>query len=332
VKIVIIGSSGRLGAALMRKFAGKFEVSGFNHAQLDLADPEQIQHKIDNLDFDILINCAAMTNVDLCETQREEAFRINADAPRVLAEICRDKNARLIHFSTDYVFDGEKREPYTEEDEARPISVYGESKRAGEKFVLQTQDRPASRPTGSRLDQSAGSPSSFNLGASGIASSDVEGAARLSRVRRHLVVRVSWVFGPDRPSFIDGTIKRARESDQVDAIADKFSAPTYTRDIAQMLPRFFDVDVGGILHFANSGECSWQEYAQWAIDCCHAEGVPLKARTIEPRRLIDMKNWVARRPVYSVLSTAKYRALAGVAPRSWRDAIADYIKNSYSKK
>jgi len=332
MKIAILGAGGRLGSALMREYRGKFDVTGFNHAQLDLSDHARLREKLGTLDVDLVINAAAFTNVDLCETQREEAFRINAEAPRVLAEICRDKNAKLIHFSTDYVFDGEKREPYGESDEARPISVYGESKRAGEKLVLQTQDRPASRPTGSRLDQSAGSPSSFNLGASGIASPDVEGAARLSRVRRHLVVRVSWVFGPDRPSFIDGMIKRARESDQVDAIADKFSAPTYTRDIAQMLPRFFDGDVGGILHFANSGECSWQEYAQHAIDCCHAEGVPLKATTVEPSRLIEMKDWTARRPVYSVLSTAKYRALAGIAPRSWRDVVADYVKNSYSKK
>src|SRR5713101_306580 len=243
MKVVILGSSGRLGAALMREYREKFDVTGFNHAQLNLSDHAQLREKLGTCDVDLVINTAAFTNVDLCETQREEAFRINAEAPRVLAEICRDKNAKLIHFSTDYVFDGEKREPYGESDEARPISVYGESKRAGEKLVLQTQDRPASRPTGSRLDQSAGSPSSFNLGASGIASPDVEGAARLSRVRRHLVVRVSWVFGPDRPSFIDGMIKRAQENEKIDAIADKFSTPTYTHDVAKMLPQFFDSDI-----------------------------------------------------------------------------------------
>jgi len=289
MKIVILGAGGRLGSALMREYREKFDVTGFNHAQLDLSDHAQLREKLGTCDIDLLINTAAFANVDLCETQREEAFRINAEAPRVLAEICRDKNAKLIHFSTDYVFDGEKREPYTEDDVAKPISVYGESKWEGEKLVLQTHG--------------------------------------------HLVVRVSWVFGPDRPSFIDGMIKRARESDQVDAIADKISTPTYTRDIAQALPQFFDSDVpGGILHFASSGECSWQEYAQWAIDCCHAEGVPLKATTVEPRRMSDMKNWIAPRPVYSVLSTAKYTALTGIAPRSWRDVVGDYVKGSYSKK
>src|SRR5207245_9795282 len=124
MKIVIIGSAGRLGAALRRELVDKFEVVDFNHAQLDLADVNQIQAKIDNLDFDVLINAAAMTNVDLCQRERYRAFAINAQAPRVLAKICRSKKVKLIHFSTDYVFDGEKREPYLEADAARPMSAY----------------------------------------------------------------------------------------------------------------------------------------------------------------------------------------------------------------
>jgi len=290
MKLLVIGSAGRLGAALMREYQGKYDVAGFNHAQLDLSNFDEIREKLDETDFDVLINVAAFTNVDLCETQPHQAFRINAEAPRALAEICGEKNAKLIHFSTDYVFDGEKRAPYTEEDEANPISVYGESKLAGEKNVLAAQNR-------------------------------------------HLIVRVSWVFGPDRPSFIDGMIKRAQENETVDAIADKFSTPTYTRDIAKMLPQFFDGDVeGGILHFANAGKCSWQEYAQWALDCCENAGVSLKAKTVGACKLRDMVNWVARRPIYSVLSTAKYAQLTGTPPRTWREAVADYIRRFYFKK
>src|SRR6266446_6359453 len=289
MRILILGAGGRLGGALTREYRGKFDVVAFNHADLDLARPEQIREKLLPLEFDLVINCAAFTNVDLCESQPKQAFAINAEAPEQLAEICRDKKARLIHFRTDYVFDGEKGQPYVETDRARPISVYGESKREGEKLVLQTQG--------------------------------------------HLAVRVSWVFGPDRPSFIDAMIKRAREEEQIDAVADKFSTPTYTRDIAGMLPSFFDVDVaGGILHFANAGECSWQEYAQHTLDCCRASGMSLKAKTVGSKKISDMKNWIARRPVYSVLSTAEYAKLTGVTPRSWRDAVADYIERSYSKK
>ena len=290
MKIVILGAGGRLGAALLREYRDKFHVVGFNHTQLNLSDLGAVREKLRNTSFDILINAAGFTKVDLCETQPDRAFLINAEAPRVVAEICDEKNARLIHFSTDYVFDGAKCEPYTEEDQASPISVYGESKLAGENNVLAAKSQ-------------------------------------------NLVVRVSWVFGPDRPSFIDAMVQQAQENDEVDAVVDKFSTPTYTLDIAAMLPRFFDGNVsGGILHFANAGQCSWQQYAQWAVDCCHDAGLPLKAKTIGERKLRDMANWIARRPVYSVLSTAKYTNLTGISPRTWREAVSDYITRFYSKK
>jgi len=290
MKIVILGAGGRLGAALMREYREKHDLSGFNHTQLDLANLDDVRGKLGAMNFDVLINAAAFTNVDACETERDRAFLINAEAPGVLAEICNEKDAKLIHFSTDYVFDGEKRAPYTEEDQANPISAYGESKLAGEKNVLAAENG-------------------------------------------HLVVRVSWVFGPDRPSFVDAMIKRAQQDEKIDAISDKFSTPTYTHDIADMLPDFFDRRVGGgILHFANAGKCTWQEYAQWALDCCGDAGVPLKGKTVGALKLSKMTNWVARRPVYSVLSTAKYAELTGRASRAWRDAVADYITRFYSKK
>jgi dTDP-4-dehydrorhamnose reductase len=289
MKIVIVGAGGRLGAALVREFQGKFQVTGFNRTQLDLSDLQGIHEKLGTIDFDVLINAAGFTKVDLCEMQPERAFFINSEGPAVLAEICRTKQARLIHFSTDYVFDGEKRERYTEEDEANPISVYGESKLAGENKVLAAQGQ-------------------------------------------NLVVRVSWVFGPDRPSFIDAMIQQAQENKIVDAVTDKISTPTYTLDIAEILPQFFAGDTPRILHFANAGQCSWQQYAQYAVDCCHDVGLPLKAEKIGPRKLQDMTNWIARRPAYSVLSTAKYTALTGTSPRTWRNAVSDYITRFYSKK
>jgi dTDP-4-dehydrorhamnose reductase len=290
MKIVILGAGGRLGAALMHEYREKYDIAGFNRAQLDLANLNDLRQRLSAISFDVLINAAAFTNVDACETERDRAFLINGEAPAILAEICNEKDAKLIHFSTDYVFDGEKRAPYTEEDQANPISAYGESKLAGEKCVLAAEDG-------------------------------------------HLVVRVSWVFGPDRPSFVDAMIKRAQQDEKIDAISDKFSTPTYTHDIAHMLPQFFDRGVaGGILHFANAGKCTWQEYAQWALDSCRDAGVTLEGRTVGALRLSEMTNWVARRPVYSVLSTVKYTELSGTEPRAWREAVADYITRFYSKK
>jgi dTDP-4-dehydrorhamnose reductase len=293
-RIVIIGAGGRLGAALAREYAREFEVVGFNHAQLDLGKPEQLRTILGGLEFDGLINTAAQTNVDRCETHQEEAFALNSEAPRVLAEICAQKRARFIHISTDYVFDGEKREPYSEEDEARPVSVYGASKRAGEQRVL-----------------------------------EANGAA--------LIARVSWVFGPDRPSFIDWALKQAREREEVSAIANKWATPTHTLDLAGWLRAFLPEgdglasgrlqEVAGVLHLANKGECSWQEYAQWGLECCRAGGIRMKARKIGASSLAEMKSFVATRPVYSVLSTAKYEALTGCPPRPWQDAVAEFVRN-----
>src|SRR6266478_8533395 len=139
---VILGSGGRLGAALARAWRAAGEtVHGFPRAELDLGDTAALERTLGALDFDVLVNCAALTNVDYCETHPEEARRINAEAVRHLGQICATRGARCVHISTDYVFDGEKREPYLETDEVRPISHYGASKRAGELALLETSDR-----------------------------------------------------------------------------------------------------------------------------------------------------------------------------------------------
>ena len=287
MKILIIGSGGRLGATLVHAYQKDHQVRGFSHSEIDVSDFDEVEQLLTSLEFDLMINCSAMTNVDLCEEQRVEAFSVNADAPELLAQIAADKGARFIHFSTDYVFDGSKRTPYTEEDEPAPLSIYGESKLEGEENVLNVADG-------------------------------------------NLVVRVSWIFGPERPSFMDNIIQRARETEQIDAVADKFSTPTYTADIAAMLPRFFPAEVGGIMHFANNGECSWQQYAQHALDCCWNVGLPLKTRTVGAITLAEMPNFVARRPVYTALSTGRFTEITWQSPRSWQDAVSEYVKLRYS--
>ena len=289
MKIAIIGANGRLGAALAREYARDFELTSFERRQLDLGQLDRVRSALAATKFELLINCAALTNVDYCESHREEAFVVNAEAPRLLAEIANEKSARLVHFSTDYVFDGKKTDPYVEGDKAVPLSVYGESKLEGEDRVLEVSSQ-------------------------------------------HLVIRLSWVFGPDKPSFIDQIIQRAREKDVVTAVADKFSAPTFTIDVAGWLRLVVEKNANGILHLTNNGGCSWQEWAQYAIDVCRSRGLPLKAERVEAASLGDMKNFVAQRPVHTVLSTAKFTALTGVQPRHWREAVAEYISAHVSKK
>jgi len=287
--IVIVGAGGRLGAALGREYQRDYDVTSFERRQLDLGQLDRVRSALSKAKFDLLINCAALTNVDYCESHREEAFVVNAEAPRLLAEIANEKSAKLLHFSTDYVFDGKKTDPYVEEDKAIPLSVYGESKLEGERRVLEVSSQ-------------------------------------------HLVVRLSWVFGPDKPGFIDQIIQRARENDVVTAVADKFSAPTYTIDVANWLRLTIDKNANGILHLANSGGCSWQEWAQYAVDVCRNLRIPLKAERVGAVSLADMRNFVAQRPVHTVLSSAKFTTLTGVQPRHWREAVAEYISAHVSKK
>lgn len=283
-KLVIVGSGGRLGAALARGYASEARVLGFNHSQLDLASPEAIRSALSGLDFDALVNCAALTNVDYCETHAEEAFAVNARAVRELAEICASKRARCIHISTDYVFDGTKREPYGESNAANPLSVYGTSKRQGEIELLNVSEA-------------------------------------------HLAARVSWVFGPDRPSFIDQILKRALETDRLQAIGDKWSVPTYTLDLVQWLrPLLWERNVGGLIHLAQAGACTWQQYGQYALDCAAEAGHPLRGRTVAFQALADLTAFVAARPIYTVLGTQRFKEVTGIAPRPWQEAVAEYVR------
>jgi dTDP-4-dehydrorhamnose reductase len=283
MKVVVLGSGGRLGAALTRAWTATDEVLGLAHGDIDLAIPGEIDRVIGPLGFDVLVNCAALTNVDYCETHEEEAMRINAAAVREIGALCARKRARCLHISTDYVFDGELDRPYTEADAARAISVYGESKLRGEQALFETSDA-------------------------------------------HLAVRVSWVFGPDRPSFIDGILKRALESDTAEAIGDKWSAPSYTLDLAAMLRPFLrEIPCAGLLHASNSGACTWREYGEYALQCAARAGIPVKTTEVKSIPLSGMKAFVARRPVYTVLSCEKLAGLTGATPRSWQAAVEDYV-------
>jgi dTDP-4-dehydrorhamnose reductase len=289
--VLIVGSGGRLGAALDRAWSEAGEtVHVLAHADLDLADLEKVRATLEATPFDALVNCAALTQVDYCETHAEEAHRVNAEAVRVMGEVCAGRGARCVHISTDYVFAGDQQAPYKETDPAEPISVYGASKRAGELALLETSPE-------------------------------------------HLAVRVSWVFGPDRPSFIDQILQNARTKDEVAAIGDKWAVPTYTADVATALRPFLrDITEGGILHLCNGGSCSWQEYAQCALDAALEAHVDLKTRVVGALRMADLKAFIAKRPVHSVMSTEKLATLTSAPLRSWQSAVREYVQTVWAPR
>jgi dTDP-4-dehydrorhamnose reductase len=135
LKILLTGKTGQVGYQLERSLQGLGEVVSINTAQMNLTDLEQVRDVIRSVKPNLIVNPAAYTAVDLAESEQALAMRINGDAPGVMAEEARRLGAAMIHYSTDYVFDGSKDGPYTEDDIANPINVYGRSKLAGERAV-----------------------------------------------------------------------------------------------------------------------------------------------------------------------------------------------------
>lgn len=289
MKVLILGSNGRLGSALVRCWQKRpdTEVVALTRAEVDLSDPEKALAGLASHSFgagDVVVNCAAATDVDGCERDPESAHRINAEAPGRIALLCAERRARLIHLGTDYVFDGSLERPYTEEDEAKPLSHYGVTKLEGDRAVL------------------AASPD-------------------------HCVVRVSWVFGPDKPSFVDAIVRRAITAPGAAAVHDKTSSPTYTEDAARWLAEFLKPSFpGGIYHLCNGGTCSWRDYGEYALECAKANGIPVLTTTVAPLKLSDMKAFIAVRPPKTALDTGKFSRVTGITPRTWREAVAEYFK------
>ncbi len=136
MKLLITGSDGLVGTNILPALKREFEVVAFVESQWDITNEKQGGEIIRKIKPDVLLNLAAMTDVDGCEDRQESAFRVNAEGAGILAGICARHGTRMVHFSTDYVFDGTKTTPYTEEDVANPLSVYGRSKRLGEERVM----------------------------------------------------------------------------------------------------------------------------------------------------------------------------------------------------
>ncbi len=136
IRLLVTGSDGLVGRNILPALSTEFDVVPCVESEWDICDRTQSEEVISRVRPDVLLNLAAMTNVDGCEEQEELAFRVNAEGAGLLAEVCARHGARIISFSTDYVFDGKKTSPYEEDDPTNPLSAYGRSKRAGEEMVL----------------------------------------------------------------------------------------------------------------------------------------------------------------------------------------------------
>lgn len=283
--VVIIGSNGRLGRALLETCQPRYDVIPLTRYDLDLAWSERrLREALDPLPADLVLLAAGNTNVDHCELHPDEADQLNVIAPGAIARWCAGRGIRLINFSTDYVFDGEKNAPYTEDDPINPLSIYGQSKAEGEEATLAASDH-------------------------------------------HLVVRLTWLYGPGKAlATPDWAVELAVKNERLHVVSDRVGCPSYTGDMAAALePLLFDARASGLLHLCNAGSCTWQEWAQYCVDCAIECGVEVRARTVEPMSMDELFGKRALRPRQTVLSTARYESLTGRTLPDWRVPLRRYI-------
>ncbi len=150
----------------------------------------------------------------------------------------------------------------------------------------------------------------------------------LSASPDHMVARVSWVFGPDRPAFPDFMVEHAFTGENLSAVDDKWASPTYTLDIANWLLPFLSGNIplpGGIYHLCNSGCCTWREYAEATLEIARETGLPVRTTRVNPIPMSAMTSWTAPRPVFTVLDLEKITTLLGKPPRPWTEAMRDHL-------
>jgi dTDP-4-dehydrorhamnose reductase len=226
MRIAVIGSNGQLGSDVVREFTeNSDEVTAFTHSDLEVGDLQSIRSALLKADPRVVVNTAAVHDVEVCEREPEKAFTVNALGPRNIAVVARELDAVLMHVSTDYVFDGNRSTPYNEIDLPRPLNCYGNTKLAGEYFVRCTSERH------------------FVLRTSGLFG---KGRCR----------------GKQSPNFVELMLKLARERGEVRVVNDEVVTPTSTAELARQIVALSRSECYGLYHATAERSCSWYEFAR----------------------------------------------------------------------
>ncbi len=308
MRVLVTGAGGQLGTALRRVsgerrvgndrsggdewlFTDVVEAAGTT-VGLNITDREAVKEFFEWWRPDVVVNCAAFTDVDRAETEREAAFRVNRDAPRFLAEAAVRLGAALIHISTDFVFDGngrnadggfiERSRPYAEDDTPAPLNVYGESKLAGEKAVME----------------------------SGV---------------RGVVVRTSWLYSPWGKNFVKAIMRVAAERDEIRVVGDQSGCPTSAMSLAEAIAELATAAAvvlptpAQLYHFCDAGVVSRADFADEII---RQAGIECRVVPVTSAEYPS----AAKRPMFSALDTSKITRDFGIAPRPWREPLAECLK------
>ena len=282
MKILVFGKDGQLGKAFQEELGkhtsallAKPIIQYVGRSECDLADEVLLSQLLNQVHPQLIINASAYTAVDKAETESNLAFAINARAPEVMAQYAVDHSATFLHYSTDYVFDGNKYGYYLEDDIRKPLGVYGKSKAAGEEAITR------------------------------IFASNNDGG-------QYAIFRTSWVYG-DGSNFIRTILRLAKEREELKIINDQFGVPTSANWLAQVgLGLALNEDAylrkftSGIYHAVPPGETTWHGLACLAVQAALDAGATLKAHlsTIQPILAVEYP-LPAPRPMNSRMSTDK---------------------------
>ncbi len=222
-KVLITGGEGQLGRALSKELDNRnIDATAYDLKDLNITDAANIDEVLERVAPDVVINCAAMTNVDGCETNREQAFTVNAQGPLLLAQACHNRNMALVQVSTDYVFDGKgilengQVRPYIESDKPNPKTVYGASKAQGEAYVMDNMER-------------------------------------------YFIIRTAWLYG-DGANFVKTMLQLAKDHPELTVVNDQVGTPTSTKDLANAIVDLIETKHYGIYHGTCEGHCSWYDF------------------------------------------------------------------------
>jgi dTDP-4-dehydrorhamnose reductase len=295
VKILVTGKNGQVGFELQRALSTLGEVVAVDQSDCDLADPDAIRALMRRVAPDVIVNPAAYTAVDKAEADRDTAFAVNAGAPGVFGEEAARMKALVVHYSTDYVFDGNKAGSYAETDQPDPQSVYGSTKYAGERALADANPRHLILRT------------SWVVGAHG--GNFAKTMLRLAAEREQLSVVADQFGAPTSAALLaDITAQLVRQ---------------YLREGADGFPY-------GTYHVAAAGETSWYDYARFVIAEAIAAGKTLKAGpdAVKPLATSDYPT-PARRPTNSRLDTTHFRTTFGLRLPHWQESVRHVLQQIF---
>jgi len=287
--ILIIGSNGQLGKQMQIELTKRGELfTAYDYPDIDITNQTSMRELIYNIKPDTVVNCAAYTNVDTAEDDYDNAYKINAVGPKMLAEICNEKKIDLFHISTDYVFNGQAiiengyPRPYIESDKCDPQTAYGETKLAGERFVQSCHDK-------------------------------------------YYLLRTAWLYG-DGNNFVRTMLKLADRNDTVRVVDDQIGSPTSTVDLAHAICSLIGSEAYGLYHATCEGFCSWYDFARmiFMLKSYKTKVIPTTSEEFASSRSAK----TAKRPAWSVLENAQLKQINRNVFRTWETSLKEYLENS----